>query len=257
MRSSSPASAIARSSARGYGPSPTSTQRQRPRGNQPAEWSRSAASACGEHVKALVLLEPSRRSAARPRRRRCPPPRRTRRRRPASPARRAIARSMRVRDGDDPVARRRRGAARTAGSSDRSVAITAIGGARAGDAPPAAAAGRRARFSRARDGSVAPNSSSPCGLRTSGAGRVGALPRVAEHARAEAVDDVDVAARDELERDAPGALAEQRIRGAAIDHRRAAPSGERKGAVRHGTQRARRVDRRRPSRAGSRLRRRA
>ena len=82
--------------------------------------------------------------------------------------------------------------ARTAGSSVRSVAMTQSA-ARA-HASTAWRSGRyAARFSLARDGSVAPNSSSPCGLRTSGAAACARLPRVAEDARAKTVDEVDLA----------------------------------------------------------------
>ena len=49
----------------------------------------------------------------------------------------------------------------------------------------------RRALERARDGSVAPNSSSPCGFMTRGDGLLAPPPRVTEDARAEAVDDID------------------------------------------------------------------
>ena len=91
------------------------------------------------------------------------------------------------------------------------------------------------RFSGARDGSVAPNSSSPCGLKTSGARMPASRSRrrVAEHARAEPVNDVDLARRHHAGSEPPGALPEQRIRRAAIENRRPATVREWKRHVRH------------------------
>ena len=57
--------------------------------------------------------------------------------------------------------------------------------------------------------------------------------RVAEHARAKAVDDVGLPCAHEIQRPPAGAQAEQRIRRAAIEHRRPAPSGAGEREVRH------------------------
>jgi hypothetical protein len=57
------------------------------------------------------------------------------------------------------------------------------------------------------------------------------------------VHHVDAALSDELRGDAARAYAEERIRGAAIDHGRAAAAGERECAVRNRYERQARVDR--------------
>ena len=57
--------------------------------------------------------------------------------------------------------------------------------------------------------------------------------RIAEHAGAEAVHEIDRRRLDELPRDAPGALAEERIRRASVEDRGAAPARQRKRAVGH------------------------
>ena len=122
----------------------------------------------------------------------------------------------------------------TGATSERSVAMTRS----------AALAARRTatrkgqyprRFSGARDGSVAPNSSSPCGLNTRGARMSGieVFQRVAEHAGAQAVNDVDVPCPDETRSQPPGTQPEQRIRRAAIENRRPAPVREWERHVRH------------------------
>ena len=70
-----------------------------------------------------------------------------------------------------------------------------------------------------------------------------APPGISEHARAEPVDDVDLAVADELPGQSPGAQSEQRVRRASIDHRRAAPARERERPVGDGPERDPRVDR--------------
>ena len=76
--------------------------------------------------------------------------------------------------------------------------------------------------------------------------RAPAASRVSEHARAEAVHEIDGAPLDELPGGPPGALAEQRIRGAAIEHGRPPAAGEREGAIRHEPHVDARIDRLRP-----------
>jgi hypothetical protein len=60
--------------------------------------------------------------------------------------------------------------------------------------------------------------------------------RVAEPAGAEGVHEIDVAAADQVGGDAAGPPAEDGVSGSAIDHRGAAPSGAGEGHVRHGAQ---------------------
>ena len=58
-------------------------------------------------------------------------------------------------------------------------------------------------------------------------------PRIAEHARAETVDDIDVPGRCQPPREPARPQTEEQVRGAAIENRRAAPVGERERQVRH------------------------
>ena len=67
--------------------------------------------------------------------------------------------------------------------------------------------------------------------------------RVAEHARAEAMDDVRLAALDHFGRHRAGAKTEERIRRAPIDDRRASASGARERPVRNEPDRNARMDR--------------
>ena len=64
-----------------------------------------------------------------------------------------------------------------------------------------------------------------------------APPGISEHARAEPVDDVDLAVADELPGQSPGAQAEERVGRAAIDHRRAASAGARERPIGDGPER--------------------
>ena len=80
----------------------------------------------------------------------------------------------------------------TVGSSAASVAMIGIGRARASADGPAQRRVCRCASATGSASRVAPNSSRPCGLSTSGAGTPPPA-RVAEHARAEAVDHVDLA----------------------------------------------------------------
>ncbi len=57
-------------------------------------------------------------------------------------------------------------------------------------------------------------------------------PRIPEHARAEAVDDVRLAVTDEIERPATCPQPEERIRRAAVEHGRAAAAGAGERVVR-------------------------
>jgi hypothetical protein len=59
------------------------------------------------------------------------------------------------------------------------------------------------------------------------------MARVAEDARAEAVNEVDLFRSDEIQRRSPGSEAKERVRRAAIDHCGAAPVRKRKRAVRN------------------------
>ena len=59
-----------------------------------------------------------------------------------------------------------------------------------------------------------------------------ATARVAEHARAQAMDDVDLAVADELPGKSARAQPEERVRRASIDHRRPAPSRQRERPIR-------------------------
>ncbi len=68
-------------------------------------------------------------------------------------------------------------------------------------------------------------------------------PGVPKDARAEPMDDVDLAVAHELPRKPSRAQSEERIRGAPVDHRRATPAGAGKRPVGDRPQRDRRMDR--------------
>ena len=120
---------------------------------------------------------------------------------------------------------------RTTGSSARSVAM--MRSAARAQASTARRSGRYpARFSRARRGFVAPNSSRPCGLNTSGAA-LDARRLAYPSTLAPSPWTMSILLSWTSSQAQPArAHAEQRIRRAAIDHGRAAPARERERPVR-------------------------
>ena len=197
LRCRSSAIAALRAAARN-GPSPTMTQRQRPRASRP-ECSRSAAERLRRAGESPCSLRAGRHSAGRLRRRRCRPPPRTRAPSAASASASTSARSSAF------------GMVAIFSSGDAQVLADgrlerAVGrdhrvrrGARS-DAPRAAAGRYAARFSVGARRIGRAELFEPLRIQHQRRRSDATPPRVAEHAGAEAVDDVRLAALDQLGR---------------------------------------------------------